>query len=152
GVAHIVVHRLRDGDDLDAKLIKLRRIAERVVAADRNEVLDAERGEVRQHLPGEVPGFRVDTALVAWGGRKVLAGEMLGQLLHFGRFGGARMQYGPAAPVDRARVLAVEWHEVAAPAGRVVDVEVREALPAAPQPEDFDLILAAAVGHGLDHR
>src|SRR5207302_9226579 len=34
GVAHIVVHRLRDGDDLEAETVELGRVAQRVVAAD----------------------------------------------------------------------------------------------------------------------
>ena len=57
GVADVVVHRLRDGDDLDAELVELGRIAERVVAADGDQVVDAERLEVRQHLAGDVVGL-----------------------------------------------------------------------------------------------
>jgi len=103
----LVVHRLRDRNDLDAKLVKLGRVAERV------------------------PGHGV-AALGAQGGRKVLAGEVIGQLLHFRWIGAARMQHGAAAPIDGAGFLAVQGDDVAAPTGRVVRVQVREALPAAP--------------------
>ena len=93
----------------------------------------------------------VDAALGARRDRKVLAGEVIGQLLHLGGVGAARVQHGPAAPVDGARVLAVE-HDVAAPAGGIVEVQVRERLPTAAEADDLDIVLAAAVGHGLDHR
>ncbi len=101
-------------------LIEPRRIAERVVAADGDEVLDAERREVGQHLPGYVPGGSGDAGIDARGGGKILAGQMRGQLLRPGRIGAARVQDGPAAPVDGARVVAVERHQVAAPARGVV--------------------------------
>ena len=108
--------------------------------------------EVRQHLLGDVPGRGGDAALAAQGDRKVLAGEMSGQLLHLGGVGAARVQHGPAAPVDGARVLAVERHDVAAPAGRILEVQVRERLPAATQTDDLDVVLAAAVGDGFYDR
>ena len=63
GVADVVVHRLRDGDDLDAEFVELGRVTERVVAADGDQVFDAEPREVRQHLAGEVPGLGCDAAL-----------------------------------------------------------------------------------------
>ena len=131
--------------------VKLGRVAERVVTADGDQMLDAERGKIRQHLPGEVPGLGV-AVLGAQGVRKVLAGEMIGQLLHFRWIGAARMQHGAAVPIDGAGVLAVQGDDVTALACRVIKVQVREALPAAPETNDFDIILAAAVGHGLDDR
>jgi len=101
-VTNVVVHRLRNGDDLDAEFVELGRIAERVIAADGDQVFDAERREVRQHLLGDVPGL---VALGTQGGRKILAGEVSGQLLHFGRVGTARVQHGAPVTVDRACVL-----------------------------------------------
>ena len=77
GVVNVVIHRLRDGNDLHAELIELGRVAERVVAADGNEVFDAERREVRQHLLGDVPCVGGD-AFTTHGERKVLAGEVIG--------------------------------------------------------------------------
>jgi hypothetical protein len=67
---NVVIHRLRDCNDLDAKFVELGRVAERIVTADGNKVLDAQRREVRQHLLGDVPG--------AFGTRKVLTSEMIG--------------------------------------------------------------------------
>ena len=78
GVAYVVIHRLRYSNNLDAKFVELGRVAERVVTADCNKVLDAEGREVGQHLPGEVPGLAGDATLVTQGDRKVLAGEVIG--------------------------------------------------------------------------
>ena len=49
-------------------------------------------------------------------------------------------------------VLTVERHDVAAPAVRILGVQVRQCLPAAAQPKDLDIVLAAAVGDGLYDR
>ena len=59
------------------------------------------------------------------------------------------MQHGPTAPVDGARVLTVQGKNVAAPAGRILEIQVREALPAATETDDLDIVLAAAVGDGF---
>src|SRR5262249_56575886 len=79
GVVNVVIHRLGDGNDFDAELVELGRVAERVVTADGDEVLDAQRREVRQHLLGDIPGVAGD-AFTAHGERKVLAGEVVGEL------------------------------------------------------------------------
>src|SRR5262249_14069093 len=71
---------------------------------------------------------------------------------HFGRVGAARVQHGPAAPVDGARVLTVERHHVAPPAVRILGAEVRQRLPAATETDDLDIVLAAAVGDGFYDR
>src|SRR6202022_1149365 len=102
GVADVVVHRLRDGDDLDAEVVELGRITERVIAADGDEVFDAAPPEGRPHLAGGVPRLGRDAALGTQGNRKVLADEMIGQLLYFGRIRAARVQHSAAAPVDGA--------------------------------------------------
>jgi hypothetical protein len=62
---------------------------------------------------------------------KILGSEVIRQILHFGWVGAAGVQHGPTAPVDGARVLTVEFDNVAASAGRVVEVQVRERFPAA---------------------
>ena len=89
GVADVVVHRLRDSDDLDAEVVELGCVTERVVAADGDQMFDAKPREVRQHLAGKVPRLGYDVPLGTQGDRKVLADEMIGQLLHFGRIGAA---------------------------------------------------------------
>ena len=106
--------------------------------------------EVRQHLCGDVPGRT--GVFAAHRDRKVLAGEVIGQFLHLRRIGAARVQHGPAVPVDGARVLAVEGDNVAAPAVGIIEVQVGERLPAAAQPDDLDIVLAAAVDNGFYHR
>src|SRR5690606_11868287 len=62
------------------------------------------------------------------------------------------MQHGPAAPVDGARVLAVQGHDIAAPACRVLEIEVCKSLPATTETDDLNAVLAAAVGYGLYDR
>jgi hypothetical protein len=74
---NVVIHRLGDCNDLDAELVELGRVAERVVTTDGNEVFDAERREVRQHLLGDVPRVGGD-AFTTHGERKVLAGKVIG--------------------------------------------------------------------------
>src|SRR5499427_5245018 len=151
GVVNVVIHRLRDGNDLHAELVELGRVAERVVTADGNEVLDAQRREVRQHLLGDVPGVG-GNAFTTDGERKILAGEVIGQLRHFGRVGAARVQHGAPAPVDDARILTVEGHQVATTAVRILQVQVRQRLPAAPETDELDVVFAAAVGDGFYDR
>src|SRR5215216_3653244 len=150
GVADVVVHRLRDGDDLDAEFVDLGCVTERVVAADGDQVLDAEPREVSQHLASDVPRLGCDAALGAERGWTVLADEMIRQLLHFRRIGAARVQHGAAAPIDGARVFTVQRDEVVGPAGRVLEVQVREGLPTTAETDDLDVVLTAAICHALD--
>src|SRR6266581_8042956 len=150
GVADVVVHRLRDGDDLDAEVVELGCVTERVVAADGDQMFDAEPREVRQHLAGDVPRPGCDAALRAERGWKVVADEMIWQLLHLGRIGAARVQHGAAAPVYGARVVTVQRDDVVGPAGRVLEVHVREGLPTTAEADDLDVVLAAAICHALN--
>src|SRR5258708_6595552 len=150
GVANVVVHRLRDGDDLEAEFVELGRIPERVIAADSDQVFDAEPREVCQHLAGEVRRLGRDAALGTQGNWKVLADEMIGQLLYFGRIGAARVQHSAAAPVDGARVFTIQRHEVVRPAGRVLEVQVCEGLPTPAETDGLDVVLTAAISHALD--
>jgi hypothetical protein len=45
-VTYVVVHRLRNGHDVDAEFVELGGIAERVVTADYDQMFDRERREV----------------------------------------------------------------------------------------------------------
>ncbi len=54
GARDIVVHRLGDGDDLDAFLIEADAVAKCVVAADRDEVFDAKPLEILDDFRREV--------------------------------------------------------------------------------------------------
>jgi hypothetical protein len=96
--------------------------------------------------------LKSDTIWATHGERKVLAGEVIGQFRHFGRVGAARVQHGPAAPVDGARVLTVERHHVAPPVVQILGVEVRQRLPAATETDDLDVVLTTAVGDGFYDR
>src|SRR4029453_19277123 len=75
---------------------------------------------------------------------------MIGQFFHFGGIGAARVQHGPTASVDDARVFTVERDEVVRFAGGVVEVQVREGLPTAAETDDLDVVLTAAIRNGLD--
>src|SRR6478672_13941729 len=77
---------------------------------------------------------------------------MIGQLLHFGRIGAARVQHGAAAPVDGARVFTIQRDDVVGPTGRVLEVQVREGLPTTAETDDLDVVLTAAISHALDDR
>src|SRR4029077_11307622 len=77
---------------------------------------------------------------------------MGGQFLDFGGVGTARVQHGSPAPGDRASVLTVQLHDIMRPAGRVIEVQMRECLPTSTESEDLNAILAAAVGGALDDR
>jgi hypothetical protein len=73
---NVVIHRLGDCNDLHSELVELGRIVERVVTADGNEVFDAQRREVREHLLGDVPHVDGDT-FTTHGEWKVLTGEVI---------------------------------------------------------------------------
>ena len=61
---HVVVHRLRDGDDVYPFIVQAFAVAERVVASDRDQYVDSDVLEVQEHVLRDV----VD--------RLVVAGEM----------------------------------------------------------------------------
>src|SRR5258708_4915133 len=60
------------------------------------------------------------------------------------------MQHGAAMPVDGARILLLERHDIVRPARRVLDIEMGERLPAAPQAEHLDAVVGRAISHALD--
>src|ERR1017187_4217506 len=150
GVAHVVIHRLRDGDDLEALRVKARRIAQRVVAADRDQVIEPQRLHVLQHPAGHVVDHRRHALLGDFGLGELQALHHRRQGLHLGRVGAGTMQVGAARAVDRARVLAIERQNVARPARRIVQIDMRQALPAAANTDDFAIDLASSVNNGLD--
>src|ERR1700692_3819482 len=115
-------------------------------------MFDAEPREVRQHLAGKVPRLGCDAPLGTQGDWKVLADEMIGQLLHFGRIGAARVQHRGPATVDGAGVFTIQGDNVVGPAGRVLEVQVREGLPTTAEADDLDVVLTAAISHALDDR
>src|SRR5262249_5471458 len=77
GFGNVVLLLLGVGNVFDAGLFGLGRVAGRVATADGDEVLDAQRREVGQHLLGDVPGVG-GNAFTTDGERKILAGEVVG--------------------------------------------------------------------------
>ena len=54
GAGHVVVHRLRDRNHRHPVLMEVSAIAQGVVAADRDQVVDAEKVEVLDDVLGDV--------------------------------------------------------------------------------------------------
>ena len=82
--------------------------------------------------------------------RKAVAGKEIGQLFHLRWIGAAGVQHGAAIAIYGAGVVAVERKNIAFAALGIVQVDVRQPLPAAPDAGDFDTVLRAAVNHALD--
>ncbi len=61
GAGHIVIHRLGDGDDLDALLVQAHAVAQRIIAADGDQVIDAQEIQVLEHLGGQIVVVFVDS-------------------------------------------------------------------------------------------
>src|SRR5690242_2516022 len=64
---HIVVHGLGDGDDLEAFFMQADAIAEGVIAADGNESVDAEPGEILENFGREIVFLQVEGVLQVGG-------------------------------------------------------------------------------------
>ena len=67
GIAHVVVHRFRNGDDLETLGVQARGVAQRIVAADGDQVIEAQRFHVLQHAAGHVEDGRGDALLGHFG-------------------------------------------------------------------------------------
>jgi hypothetical protein len=61
------------------------------------------------------------------------------------------MQKGSTRAIDSAGILAIERTDVAGDAGGVVEIDVRETLPAAPDSGNLPADLGAPVHHRLDY-
>ena len=113
GIAHIVVHRLGHRDDFDALPVEMRGIAERVVAADGDQIIELQLFDVLQHLRRHVVDSGGDAVLGVLRRRKRGAGEKPGHLLHLQRIGAGAVQPRAAGAVDGAGVVAVQREDVA---------------------------------------
>ena len=126
GAIHVVVHRLRNGDDVHAFIVQSLAVAERVVAADWNQDVDADVLEILQHILRDV----VD--------RLVVAGEMPwhSRARQMARPGSRRVQKSAAGAAgaihDRFRQLLHAFGVVGAVASIVID----EPRPSAPDAND----------------
>ena len=68
GARDVVVHRLGDGDDRHPLVVQAHAVGQRVVAADRDQVVDAEQLEVLEHLGREVVRRRRRSVRAGGGG------------------------------------------------------------------------------------
>src|SRR5208283_4309176 len=86
GVADVVVHGLGDGDDFDAFLVQAGGVGEGVIAADGDNVVHVEPGEVGEDGLGDVVGDdRLAVLADGFLRGKLLALEMVGDRFHLGR-------------------------------------------------------------------
>ena len=110
----------------------MRGIAEGIVAADRDQVIEIQLFDVLQHPRRHVIDGGGHAAFWYSARRESLAARNAGTFLHLQRIGARAMQPRAAGAVDGAGVLAVERNDVARDAGGIVEIEVGEPFPAAP--------------------
>ena len=147
-VTHVVVHGLGHGHDRRAPPGELGRVAEGVVTADGDEVIQAEGLDVLLDRARDVVR---DTPARGGRGGKVLTREHGRQLGHAGRAGARRVQVGAAGAIDGASILPVERKHVARAARGILEIDVGQSFPAATQPDHGISKLAATVHHRFDH-
>src|SRR5262249_41469559 len=82
---------------------------------------------------------------------ELLSGEHRGQLLHLRRVGARTMQIGTARAVDGTRILPVQRQYIARAAGRILEVDMRQALPTPANSDHLAADLAASVDHCFDY-
>ena len=146
GPLHIVVHRLRDGDERHAGVHQHLRIRQRVVAADGHQHVDAEGGDVVEDVRRqvvEIVADRVARALLLVHPRRQPGRA------HLARVGSRCVQDGATGPLDRPGVDPVERTEVVL-GRRIARPQVGETLPAAADAEGRVPDLGGAVDHALD--
>ena len=66
------------------------------------------------------------------------------------RIGARAMQKRAARAVDRARVFAVERKNIVRAAGRIVQIDMRQAFPSTPDADDFAIDFASSINNGFD--
>ena len=143
GAGDVVVHGLRDGDHLDPFFVQPLAVAERVVAADRDEEVEAEEIEVLQDLRRDVVDrFPVSIVEVE---RDVGVRQVAGP----GPRGMQERAAGPAGAVDN--LLGQLLYAVAVVGLRVRD-QVDQPGPAAPDADDPVALAQGPDGYGPDRR
>jgi hypothetical protein len=148
GAGHVVVHRLRDRDERHPAVHQDAREGQRVVATDRDERVDPEVVDVVEHDLGQVESIvGRSVALRGLGGEP----RRQGALLHPRWIGPGGVEDRSARSIDRPRRLTVEGPEVLG-VEPIAGLQVRQALPAAPDADDLHAQLGRAVGDALDDR
>src|SRR5690348_1356896 len=69
GAENIIVHGLRDRDDVHAFVVKALAVAERVVATDRDQHVDADVLEILEHVLRNVVDLFVVSVEMRWNSR-----------------------------------------------------------------------------------
>ena len=118
------------------------RVAQGVVTADRDQVIQFQPFDIFQYLRSHVVDGGRDSALRVLSRGKSRAGEKCGGFLHLQGVRARTVQPGPTRAVDSARVVAVQRKNVAADARRIVEVDVRQSLPSAPNAGDLMALVA----------
>ena len=142
GAVHVVVHRLRYADHVDPFVVEAPAVTERIVSTDRNEHVDADVLEIRQHILCDV----VDRLVVA---TEVLRHALARQVT---RSGARRMKEGAArAPGAIDDGFGEDLDVLAVVGFRVADV-VDEPRPTAPDADDAVSLAEGANGDRADRR
>ena len=143
GARHVVVHRLRNGHDVDALGMEPVGVAEGVVAADGDEGVDAEELEVPEH---------------GGGGVVHLVGVLLAQVLRHHRLrqvagaGAGGVEEGPAGAPRAVDDLLAQLLDVGLVVGLPVRHQVHQSGPATPDPEHVVPLAERPDGDGADGR
>ena len=105
GPLDVVVHRLRDRDEGNALVHEDLRVGQRVVATDRHQDVDAERGQVIEDERRQVVAIVIDGVP-----RSLVGAHPWRQpgLAHLPRVRSRRVEDRPAGPFDGPRVRSVE--------------------------------------------
>src|SRR5712692_1270724 len=138
---HVIVHGLRDADDLEAFLIEPHGVAQRVVTADGNQVFDAEPSEILEHFGSEV---------VLAGAEGVLEVRRDAGLADAGGIGAGGMEEGAAGAAGAIDYIFGEKLEVVRVVVVFVANHVHEAAPAAADADYLIAFAKRAEGHGAD--
>lgn len=139
----IVVHRLRDGYDLEPFIVKPHRIAECVIPAYRDEVVDAEEGEVAEDLGSQIIDFI--PILVPNVRRNI-------RFRHVAWPGARSMQKGAAGPADPIDDFFGQRLVPVTVVGRPVRHDLHDAGPAPTDPDDLISLALGANRDGPDRR
>ena len=145
---YVVVHRLGDGHDWEAFAVQALAKAERVIAADGDQAVDAQELKVLEHVRRKVA-----QALVGDVGLGVLriaqeTGNVLG--LDLGGIGAAGVQECAARAVDRAHAILVQLQVVLFIRRGIFGVQVQQAAPATSDADDLVTFVHGAIDHCLD--
>src|SRR6266852_6443320 len=138
GAGDVVVHRFRDADNFETLLVQANSIAERVIAADGDERINAEPGEILEDFGSEV---------VFLGGELVLEMRRDAGLGHPAGIGTGRMEKGAAGAAGAINGLFVEKEEVV---GVVVILRADHVHEAGPAVANADDLVAFANGAKSD--